>query len=116
MLILRGLRGVDLNGDGIPGGIEVTYGASPFLFDTDHDGLSDAEEINPSVGDPTHLVLLLFGSADERSVEVQLYDFSHGAETDFARAIREEIERRLAGVAPGRRIRTAQEKVRALPP
>ena len=48
MLILRALRGDDLDGDGIAGGIEVSFGASPFLFDTDHDGLSDAEVISPS--------------------------------------------------------------------
>lgn len=69
-----------------------------------------------ATGSSAYLVLLLFGSVDESTVEVQLYDFSHGAETEFARTIREEIERRLASLTPGRRIRTAQEKVRALPP
>ena len=67
-------------------------------------------------GSSAYLVLFLFGSVDENVVEVQLYDFSHGAETDFARALREEIERRLAGLAPGRTIGMAQERVRALPP
>jgi hypothetical protein len=54
MLFLRAMRGDDLDGDGIPGRIEGQYGASPFLYDTDGDGLSDAEEILIYGTDPTN--------------------------------------------------------------
>lgn len=69
-----------------------------------------------ATGSSAYLVLLLYGSPDQKNVEVQLYDFSHGVETAFARTIREEIERRLEGVVPGRRISRSEERVRALPP
>jgi RHS repeat-associated protein len=44
-VLLRGLRGEDVDGDGLLGLVEVEKGASPFLADTDGDGLSDADEI-----------------------------------------------------------------------
>jgi RHS repeat-associated protein len=50
LLILRGLAGDDLDGDGIPGPIELGAGASPFLLDSDGDGLSDSEELAPPDG------------------------------------------------------------------
>jgi RHS repeat-associated protein len=50
LLILCALAGDDLDGDGVPGPVELVAGGSPFLFDTDGDGLSDAEEIAPDDG------------------------------------------------------------------
>ena len=36
----------DMDGDGVPDGVEIDNNTSPFLTDTDNDGLSDFEEIN----------------------------------------------------------------------
>ncbi|MCL4684877.1 hypothetical protein KJ059_09005 [Myxococcota bacterium] len=45
MLLLRALRGEDLDGDGLSAAEELAAGASPFRADTDRDGLDDAAEL-----------------------------------------------------------------------
>ncbi len=52
VLILRAVRGQDVDGDGLATDAETSAGSSPFLVDTDRDGLGDAEEINPPPGTP----------------------------------------------------------------
>jgi RHS repeat-associated protein len=44
-LVLRALRGDDVDGDGVATQQELDHGASPFRADTDRDGLPDADEI-----------------------------------------------------------------------
>ncbi len=43
-VLLRGLRGEDVDGDGLRGDEESALGSNPFLADSDADGLSDGEE------------------------------------------------------------------------
>lgn len=52
LVILRAAGGADVDGDGLASDQESLYGASPFLTDTDGDGLSDADEVQPPSGTP----------------------------------------------------------------
>jgi RHS repeat-associated protein len=52
LVIVRAVSGNDVDGDGLAADAENAAGASPFLADTDGDGLSDAEEINPPPDTP----------------------------------------------------------------
>jgi len=45
VLLLRAVRGQDVDGDGVAADVALAAGASPFRADTDGDGLGDAEEI-----------------------------------------------------------------------
>jgi len=51
-VLLRGLRGEDVDGDGVLGFVEVESGASPFKVDSDGDGFTDAQELAAGT-DPT---------------------------------------------------------------
>jgi RHS repeat-associated protein len=51
-VLLRGLRGEDVDGDGVLGFVEVGAGASPFKADSDGDGFTDAQELAAGT-DPT---------------------------------------------------------------
>ena len=52
VVLLRALRLDDLDGDQASDSIEIAAGSSPFLSDSDGDGIADGEEIAPTDGSP----------------------------------------------------------------
>jgi hypothetical protein len=52
LVIVRAASGDDVDGDGLAAAAENAGGSSPFLADTDRDGLGDAEEIAPPPDTP----------------------------------------------------------------
>jgi RHS repeat-associated protein len=86
LLLLRGLAGDDVDGDGVPGPRELLAGASPFLFDSDGDGLSDGEEIDPPAGTPATDPSRRDGDGDGRSDAEERRGGSDGVATDPSRA------------------------------
>ncbi|MEX2208796.1 MAG: RHS repeat-associated core domain-containing protein [Myxococcota bacterium] len=52
VLLLRGIDGQDVDGDGVPADVELAEGASPFREDSDRDGVPDDVEILTLGSDP----------------------------------------------------------------
>ncbi|MEX2208794.1 MAG: RHS repeat-associated core domain-containing protein [Myxococcota bacterium] len=52
VLLLRGIDGQDVDGDGVPADVELAEGASPFREDSDRDGVPDNVEILTLGSDP----------------------------------------------------------------
>ncbi len=65
ILLLRAIRGDDVDGDGVPADLELAEGASPFREDSDRDGVPDDVEILTLGSDPARVDTDADGFGDE---------------------------------------------------